>query len=132
MTDQAVAPGARWASPAMQAHLRRRHRAERRFRHAGAVAIGLALLGLAMLLASIAATGWTAFRATEIRLDVVFDPSVFEGVANASPAERDALIAWLEQTGEQVCEESSYATHIPASGASCDPERAGIWGAVVG
>src|SRR2546428_11297917 len=93
MTDQALAPGTRWASPAMQAHLRRRHRAERRFRHAGAVAIGLALLGLAMLLASIAATGWTAFRATEIRLDVVFDPAVFEGVANAAPAERDALIA---------------------------------------
>jgi hypothetical protein len=74
-------PGARWASPAMQDHLRRRHRAERRFRRAGRVAIALALLGLATLLASIVVNGWSAFRATEIQLDVAFDPALFEGVA---------------------------------------------------
>jgi phosphate transport system permease protein len=77
----------------MQEHLRRRHRAERRFRRAGAIAIGLALLGLATLLASIGGAGWSAFRTTQIRLDVVFDPALFEGVADASPADRDALIA---------------------------------------
>jgi phosphate transport system permease protein len=86
-------PSARWSSPAMQEHLRRRHRAERRFRRAGVVAIGLALLGLATLLASIVWNGTSAFRATEIRLDVVFDPALFEGVAEAPPAERDALLA---------------------------------------
>ncbi len=91
MTDQSH--GARWSSPGMQAHLRRRHRAERRFRRAGAIAIGLALLGLATLLTSITANGWTAFRATEIQLDVAFDPAVFAGVAEASPDERLALIA---------------------------------------
>ena len=80
-------PGARWSSPEMQQRLRRRHRDERRFRRAGTVAIGLALLGLAALLASIAATGWSAFRTTEIQLDVVFDPALFEGVADA-PAGR--------------------------------------------
>src|SRR5262245_15688357 len=93
MTDPAPAPGARWASPAMQAHLRRRHRAERRLRPAGVAAIGLALLGLATLLGSIAANGWSAFRTTEVRLDVAFDPALFEGYAQASPAEREALIA---------------------------------------
>ena len=86
-------PGARWASPAMQDHLRRRHRAERRFRRAGAIAIGLALLGLAALLASIAVNGFSAFRATEIALDVYFDPEVFAGVAEASEAERGELLA---------------------------------------
>jgi phosphate transport system permease protein len=86
-------PGARWASPSMQDHLRRRHRAERRFRRAGAIAIGLALLGLATLLGSIAVNGWSAFGATEIRLDVVFDPALFEGIADAPPDERDALLA---------------------------------------
>lgn len=85
-------PGARWASPAMQAHLRRRHRAERWFRRAGAGAIGLAMLGLAALLASITATGWKAFRATEIQLDVTFDPATFEGAAEAPAGEREALI----------------------------------------
>jgi phosphate transport system permease protein len=89
MTDPGPqSPGARWASPAMQAQLRRRHRAERWFRRAGAGAIGLALLGLATLLASIATTGWTAFRSTEIRLDVFFEPAQFAGDAEASPADR--------------------------------------------
>ncbi len=77
----------------MQQHLRRRHRAERRFRRAGAVAIGLALLGLATLLASIAANGFSAFRSTEILLDVTFEPSIFEGVAEASRTDRDELLA---------------------------------------
>ena len=86
--DEEANPGARWASPAMQEHLRRRHRAERRFRRAGAIAIGLALLGLATLLASIAVNGWSAFRATEIRLDVVFDPALFAGAGDA-PEARD-------------------------------------------
>jgi phosphate transport system permease protein len=83
-------PGKRWASPAMQDHLRRRYRAERRFRRAGAVAIGLALLGLATLLASIVAKGWSAFRSTQIRLDVVFDPALFEDENEADPAARIA------------------------------------------
>src|SRR2546426_1765125 len=86
-------PGARWASPAMQEHLRRRHRAERRFRRGGVIAIGLALLGLATLLASIAVNGWSAFRSTEIRLDVVFDPALFEGAADAPRVEREARLA---------------------------------------
>ena len=89
----AESPGARWASLAMRDHLRRRHRAERRFRRAGVVAIGLALVGLATLLASIAWNGWSAFRATEIQLDVVFDRALFEGAADASPEERETLLA---------------------------------------
>jgi phosphate transport system permease protein len=90
MTD--ANPGARWASSAMQGHLRRRHRAERRFRRAGAVAIALALLGLVTLLASIFVNGWSAFRTTEIQLDVTFDPALFEGVAEAPLGERAALL----------------------------------------
>jgi len=94
MTERSEAnPGARWASPAMQDHLRRRHRAERRFRRAGAIAIGFALLGLATLLGSVVANGWSAFRTTEIRLDVSFDPALFAGLAEAPPGERDALLA---------------------------------------
>jgi phosphate transport system permease protein len=85
-------PGARWASPAMQKQLRRRHRAERHFQLAGAIAIGLALLGLGALLASIVTTGWSAFRATEIQLDVFFEPASFEGWAEAPHDERDALL----------------------------------------
>src|SRR5258705_8142756 len=85
--------GARWSSPDMQQRLRRRHRDERRFRRAGAIAIGLALLGLATLLTSIVMNGFSAFRATEIALNVYFDPEVFAGVAEASDAERSDLLA---------------------------------------
>jgi phosphate transport system permease protein len=77
----------------MQDHLRRRHRAERWFRRAGALAIGLALLGLATLLGSVAVNGWSAFRTTELQLDVTFDPALFPGAGEVSPAERDALIS---------------------------------------
>jgi phosphate transport system permease protein len=96
MTEAAVdrGPGARWASPAMQDHLRRRHRSERLFRRAGAAAIGLALIGLATLLVSIASNGFSAFRTTQIRLDIAFDPAVFAGLAEAStPAQRAEILA---------------------------------------
>src|SRR5258705_3887945 len=85
-----LSPGARWASPAMQEHLRRRHRAERRFRRAGVIAIGLALLGLVTPLASIAVNGFSAFRATEIGLDVFFDPALFPGSLADAPYEQRA------------------------------------------
>jgi len=73
-------PRERWAEPEMQARLRRRHAAERRFRWMGLAAIAAAMASLALLLGSIVANGWPAFRATEIRLDVAFDAEVFGSV----------------------------------------------------
>src|SRR5262245_50275275 len=95
MTEAVVdrGPGARWASPAMQDHLRRRHRSERRFQRAGVIAIALALIGLATLLASIASNGFSAFRTTQIRLDIAFDPAAFPGLAEAPESERAAILA---------------------------------------
>lgn len=61
-----------WASPGMTARLARRHAAERRFRLWGVAAIGTALAMLALLLVSIVANGRSAFRQTQIRLDVTF------------------------------------------------------------
>src|SRR5262245_54369165 len=66
----------RWASPAMQAGLRRRYRSERLFRALGLVAIGIALTALVLLLGSILARGWSAFLHTELRRDVALDPAV--------------------------------------------------------
>ena len=86
-------PGARWASAAMKERLRRRHRAERRFRRAGAAAIGLAVAGLAVLLGSIAANGFGAFRTSEVRLDVHFDPEVFDEALAAEAEARERLLA---------------------------------------
>jgi len=88
-----ASPGTRWASPEMKEHLRRRHRAERRFRRAGAAAIGLAMAGLAVLLGSITANGFGAFRTTQVLLDVHFDPEVFADWRAAEGEARERALA---------------------------------------
>jgi phosphate transport system permease protein len=56
--------------------LKRRYRAERRFRFYGLAAIVLSLAFLALLFVSIVAKGYSAFWQTHIRLAVFFDPEV--------------------------------------------------------
>jgi phosphate transport system permease protein len=58
--------------------LKRRYRAERRFKIYGVVAICLSLAFLALLFVSIVGNGYSAFLQTEIKLDVYFDPAEFE------------------------------------------------------
>src|SRR5262245_60298501 len=66
----------RWSSPEMAARLRRRRAAERRFRHLGLGAVGVALVALVVLLATIGWNGSSAFVRTQVALDVDFDPAV--------------------------------------------------------
>ena len=61
-------------APAVTARLARRHAAERRFRLYGVVAIGLALLFLAVLFVSICSRGYTAFTQTFVQLEVALTP----------------------------------------------------------
>jgi phosphate transport system permease protein len=65
--------------------LSRRYRAERRFRFFGLSAILLSILFLVLLFASIVGKGYSAFRQTHIKLDVLFDPAVLqkEALVNA-------------------------------------------------
>ena len=65
-------------SPAVTARLARRHRAERRFRLYGIVAIGLAIFFLAMLFISICSRGYTAFVQTFVQLEVALDAEVLD------------------------------------------------------
>jgi phosphate transport system permease protein len=58
--------------------LKRRYRAERRFRFYGLSAIVLSILFLAVLFASIVGKGYSAFWQTSIRLAVFFDPEVIK------------------------------------------------------
>jgi phosphate transport system permease protein len=78
-------PGARWSSPQMRARLRRRHRAERGFRWAGLAALALAMASLALILVSVFYNGVGAFRTSEIRLDVFFDPEVIGDPRSLDP-----------------------------------------------
>jgi phosphate transport system permease protein len=58
--------------------LKRRYRAERRFRFYGLSAIVLSILFLAVLFVSIVGKGYSAFRQTSIRLVIFFDPEVLK------------------------------------------------------
>lgn len=66
--------------------LRRRYRAEQRFKKLGIAAISSALFFLAFLFISIFSKGYTAFLQTYIQLDVVFSEDVFtsENLATAN------------------------------------------------
>ena len=65
------------------AHLRKRYRAEARFKMYGIAAIFAALAMLAVLLGSIVTTGVSAFTQTEIALDVTLDSSQIDPAAIA-------------------------------------------------
>ena len=62
--------------------LRRRYRAERRFKAYGIVAVAVALGFLALLIGSVIAEGYPAFVRTSVALEVDFDPEVL-GVSEA-------------------------------------------------
>lgn len=54
-----------------------RYRAERRFQMYGKLAIGLALISLVLLLATVIERGWKGFYSTQVRVSVMMDESVF-------------------------------------------------------
>lgn len=78
-----------------------RYRKEKRFRLFGLSAIVASLLFLALLLSSIVAKGYTAFRQTEILLDIYFDPAVLDvnnlATANYAVLVRDGVLALFPQ-----------------------------------
>ncbi|WBX82687.1 phosphate ABC transporter permease PstA [Sphingosinicella microcystinivorans] len=63
-----------WASPVMQARVRRRYVKERRFRFMGFAALALAGAFLLFLLGTIFLNGYTGFLRTEVKLAVDYDP----------------------------------------------------------
>jgi phosphate transport system permease protein len=62
----------------VQASLKRRYAAERRFRLYGIVSIALGLCFLGLLFVSIVANGYTAFQQTFIKLDIVLDADIID------------------------------------------------------
>ena len=62
----------------VQRGLKKRYKAERRFRMYGVAAISAGLLFLALLFISIVGNGYTAFRQTFIELEVFFDQDVLD------------------------------------------------------
>ena len=67
--------------------LARRYGRERRFRLYGLLSVVFGVCFLGFLLVTIVGNGYSAFRQTEIRLDIDFDPSVLD-----PDGERDASV----------------------------------------
>ena len=82
---QAPAASRRRAISIVNAGMKKRHAAERRFRWYGRLAIAVGLLFLALLLTGIIGNGYSAFVQTFVRLDVTFDARLLdpEGKRNA-------------------------------------------------
>ena len=85
MTDLAAIPIAQRKPDLSAAQLRRRYRAEARFRFYGIAAILFAVGILALLLGSIISTGFSAFTQTEIALDIQFDAATIDPSGDRDP-----------------------------------------------
>jgi phosphate transport system permease protein len=103
---------------AMQRRLRRRHRAEIRFRTYGAAAIGVALAALAALLASVVLGAMPAFWQHEVRLPLHFDAALLDPDGRGAAALPDANYgAVLKETlHERFPEYSSRSERRQLSG----------------
>ena len=95
MTDMAVEPNQLAAVSAGQGihmtdkakrRLKARYAAERRFRLIGLGAILFSLAALAVLLFTILGNGFTAFRQTQLQLEVQFDPEQIAPLGTTDPA----------------------------------------------
>ncbi|MFV0382895.1 phosphate ABC transporter permease PstA [Paracoccus sp. (in: a-proteobacteria)] len=72
---------------APDARMRRRNAAEKRFRIYGATAIGIALLALILLMATILRDGTAAFRQTYLSIPVALDAAKLDPKGNRDPAQ---------------------------------------------
>ncbi len=69
----------------VEAGLRRRYRAEARFRAYGIAAVALGLSFVAMLFVSIVSTGWTIFRQAYVLLEISYDADTFDPEGTGDP-----------------------------------------------
>jgi phosphate transport system permease protein len=93
--DSGPDPAARDRSPGatrarVEQGLRRRYRREQRFRLYGLLSVLLGIAVLVTLFVTIVANGWSAFRQTHVRLDVVLDAAEIDPEGLRNP---DALAA---------------------------------------
>jgi phosphate transport system permease protein len=104
----ATAAQSRWTDGTMQARVRRRYAAERRFRLLGFTAVGLSVLFLAFLLVAMAWRGLGGFTQTEAALtidfarsDVMLDPAALRGPQASAAVSGAGLGSVLSQAATQ-------------------------------
>ncbi len=94
----------------VNAGLRRRYAAEKRFRLLGRGAVMLGLLFVAILFIDIVGKGYTAFQQTYVRLPIRFDPAIIDPTGSRAP---DTL------------SQADYRKLVRTALAACFPEVAG-------
>ncbi len=86
MTDTASQPTIR---EAVEARLKQRHRAEKRFQAYGLAAIGVAMLALATLVVSVVSQAAPAFTSYQLKLEMTLNPAAAApGAGDAEPGTR--------------------------------------------
>jgi phosphate transport system permease protein len=111
--SSAATAASRWADDAMQARVRRRYAAERRFRTAGLVAVSLSGLFLAFLLVTMAWRGLGGFSHYEAALEVDFPRSdlILDPASLRGPDASDVVAA---ADFESVLVQAATAKYGPA------------------
>jgi phosphate transport system permease protein len=83
--DSAATPPRRDIKALVNAGLKRRHAAERRFRWYGLTAISLGLAFVVLMFANIIGKGYPAFWQTYIQLPITFDAAVIDPAGTRDP-----------------------------------------------
>jgi len=78
LTPSAAENAAQRSRRLVEASLKRRYRAERRFKAYGMLAVALGLVFVGFLFSSIISTGWTIFQQSYVKLDIRYDPEVID------------------------------------------------------
>lgn len=115
-------------SQAAKSNLRKRYRAEKRFRIYGMLAVSVGAIALTFLLVSIFSSGYSAFWRTEFRLSVNLDPEVLGVKSSATEAQlfkasyrkpvRNALYAKFEDVTKR--RDKKQLTKLISNGAELE------------
>jgi len=85
LTPAAAENAAQKTRRLVEKSLKRRYRAERRFRAYGMLAVALGLVFVGFLFSSIISTGWTIFQQSYVRLDIRYDPETLDPAGDRAP-----------------------------------------------
>jgi phosphate transport system permease protein len=85
MTDQGEQLRSHSNAALVRQSLGRRYRSERRFKLMGMLAVALGLLFVAVLFTSIVSNGYTAFRQSYVRLDIMLDATTMDPDGSRDP-----------------------------------------------
>jgi phosphate transport system permease protein len=126
MTDPAALPDRAptdWNTQAMQKRIRKRYRAERRFRFFGLAAVVMSAAFLAFLLVTMVSNGWQGFLRTDVALTIDFPATAVEveraqlktpgadlalAGAGLEDAVKGAAAAAFGEGGEDVISENAW------------------------